>query len=96
MSDHNRFSQPQGLPLPTRRTGKEKPIATLEEAIEIEPQIGILLDQAGRERNATCNTYDAYKQQMLLLAGWYAKCPRLATEEVFGMVMDALIDRLEY
>lgn len=95
MVDHNRFPQAWRIPSRQRRGSNRKPVETLAEAIELEPQIGILLDQAKREIDPYWDTYERYKQQLMKLAGWYATNPRMATEHVYGLVIDALTDALD-
>lgn len=94
MVDHNRLPQAWRIPSGHLRQN-QKPVTTLAEVIELEPQIGILLDQAKREIDPYWDTYERYKQQLMKLAGWYATNPRMATEHVYGLVIDALVDALD-
>lgn len=95
MVDHNQHPQAFRLPCHPCRRIAGLPVTTLPEAIELEPQIGILLDQAKHVGNATWNDYERFKGELAKLAGWYAGNPRLATEHAYGLVIDALTEALE-
>lgn len=94
MVDHNRLPKAWQVTSAQRRGSDQTPAQTLAEVIEIEPQVGILLDQAKRVRNANWRDYEAYKRQFKKLVGWKASDPRLATERAYDLMIDALTKAL--